>query len=158
MRKTTISLVLLAAVFAVPFKATAAPLVTSSTRTDTRVFVGLQWNFGNSRPEIMLGAQHTETDSDNSVVGGKFDVALPFDLQNLKPTVRLLALAGNRDLQGELGLGIQTSDWKPLIAVGAQLPFVDFGANYVFDEAFKPYIGLNSLKKPEPAHKRRPIG
>jgi hypothetical protein len=157
MRKTTICLGLLAAVFAVPFKAPAAPLITSSTRTDTRVFVGLQWNFGNSRPEIMLGAQHTETDSDNQVVGGKFDVALPFDLHDIKPTVRLLALAGNREVQGELGLGIQTFDWKSLIAVGAQLPFVDFGANYVFDEAFKPYIGLNSLKKPDAARKRRPI-
>ncbi len=158
MRKTTISLFLLAALFAIPFKASAAPLPPpSSTQTETRVFVGLQWNFGNDRPEIMLGVRHTETDSDDSVIGGKFDIALPFDLANFRPTIRLLALAGNRDLQGEAGLGIQTSDWKPLIAVGAQLPFLDFGANYVFDEAFKPYIGLDSLKKPEPARKRRPL-
>lgn len=118
----------------------------SSASSQTVGFVGLRWTFGAETPALTAGLRHTRTDIDDSVLGAKLDLSV--DLKKdftFTPTVRLLGLAGNRDVQGELGLGFQTSDWQGLMTAGVQLPHVDVGANLAFDGAFAPFIEVNGL-------------
>lgn len=123
--------------------------LTSSNKWETLGFVGLQGNFGTSTPELTFGVRRTETNTSNDVAGGKLDFSLPLDMKNLNlPTARLMGLYGNRDIQGEAGAGLQLKDFKPLIGLGAQVPFANFGANYVFHQGWEGYVGANSLRKP----------
>ena len=131
----------------------AQPAPTTTTyhaRHDTQFLAGLQWNFGDSTPEFVVGVRHTRTNTSDNVVGIKGDVAVPLDNKRWKqPVVRVMGVAGNRDVQGELGLGVQVNTWKPVVGAGVQGPFVNGGANYIFGDGLKPYIGVNSLKKPK---------
>ncbi len=117
-------------------------------QTETRFVAGLQWNFGDSQPELVLAVRRTETMGSSEVLGGKLDVAIPlrFDM-NIKPVVRLLGVAGDRDVQGEYGFGFQAFDMKPLLAIGMQAPFTNIGVNYLFGDGYKPYVGLNSFQR-----------
>jgi hypothetical protein len=121
----------------------------SSARSETFGFVGLRWNFGAKSPALTAGVRYTHTDTDNSVLGAKFDVSV--DLKKdftFTPTVRLLGLAGNREIQAELGLGLQSSDWQWLVAGGLQIPHLNAGANYTLAGELTPYIEVNSLGRP----------
>ncbi len=128
-----------------------AVAVAQASVDETRFMVGLHWNFGDVRPELVLGVRRTETLSDDQVFGGKLDVAIPLttDIATLKPVVRLLGVVGNRDVQGEAGGGIRLLDWQPLIAAGIQAPYSTAGANYFFTDGLKPYLGINSLVQPK---------
>ena len=127
---------------------TAGPGVNESVR-ETKFFAGLQWNFGDSQPELVLGARRSETSTSKEVRGGKIDLAIPLrlSLDEIKPVIRVLGVAGNRDVQGEFGFGLRLLDWKPLIAVGAQVPYANGGVNFVFNDGVKPYVGFNTLKR-----------
>lgn len=121
----------------------------SSASTQTVGFVGLRWNFGAEAPAITAGLRHTRTDVDEGVLGAKLDVSLDLKTDfSFAPTVRLLGVAGNRNLQGELGLGIQTADWQGLMTAGVQLPYVNAGANLTFDGTLAPFIEANGLGRP----------
>lgn len=120
----------------------------ASSNTETVGFLGLQWNFGSNAPELILGLRHTNTQADDRVYGGKVDLAFPLGKDLFTPTVRVLGLAGNVDFQGELGMGIDTRSMSPLLAIGLQVPYANLGANYVFGDGFRPYVGFNSLERP----------
>jgi hypothetical protein len=123
---------------------------TVHARHDTMFLAGLQWNFGDKTPEAVFGVRHARTDTSSNVVGIKSDVVVPLDGTRWKqPVVRVMGVAGNREVQGELGLGVQVGTWKPVIGAGVQGPFVNGGANYLSGDGLKPYIGLNSLKAPK---------
>jgi hypothetical protein len=125
---------------------------------ETRLFVGLHWNFGDSRPELILGVRRTETTSDDQVFGGKVDIAIPLtnDLAAVKPVVRAMSVIGNREVQGEFGGGIRTMDWAPLLAAGMQGPYSNAGANYIFGDGLKPYIGVDTLARPRASRSPTP--
>lgn len=124
----------------------------SSNTWETAGFVGLQWNFGTSSPELLVGIRRTQTNIDDDVAGGKLDFAFKLDTKTFTlPTVRMMGLYGNREIQGEFGAGIQLHDFKPVIGAGAQVPFINLGANYVFGKGLDIYAGFNTLRKPEPA-------
>ena len=125
--------------------AQAAVLVpVTSARDEARVGVGLQWNFGSSQPELMLAARWTRTQTDSNVVGVKFDVALPV-LNGWRPTLRLMGLAGDRDIQGEFGFGYRFATSKFVLGLGAQAPYVNGGMNYEFGDSVAAYAGVNTF-------------
>ena len=115
---------------------------------ETKVFAGLQWNFGDKETNLIFGVRRTQTDVNSVVRGAKFDIAVPLNSEfaKIKPIVRIMGVAGNRDVQAEFGLGFKTLDWKPIIAGGVQVPYFNIGTNYIFDNGFKHYAGINSLK------------
>ena len=117
---------------------------TTSPREEARVGVGLQWNFGASQPELTLAARWTRTQTDSNVVGVKFDVALPV-LNGWRPTLRLMGLAGDRDIQGEFGFGYRFATSKVLLGLGAQAPYVNGGMNYEFGDSVAAYGGVNTF-------------
>ena len=123
--------------------------LTVSKAYETRVLAGLQWNFGDSQPELVLGVRRTQTSTSSHVRGGKIDLAIPLkaDFGQIKPVVRVMGVAGNRDVQGEFGFGMRVLDWKPVVAAGAQIPYANGGINYVFADGAKPYVGFNTLKR-----------
>lgn len=117
-------------------------------------FIGIQWNFGASSPELVVGARTTRSNATSTVFGGKFDIAFPLNGKTWnQPTVRLLGLGGSCDVQGEAGVGYGFAANAPLFAVGVQAPFSTAGVNYSVPNKFAPYIGVNSLRKPACAYK-----
>ncbi len=116
---------------------------------DTRFSVGLQWNFGTMLPELVLAVRRTDTTPHNQVYGGQADISFPINLADplQLPTVRALGLAGNRDAQGQAGIGLQLAHWAPLAAVGLQVPYASGGANYVLGQGLQPYGGVNAFSR-----------
>lgn len=152
----TTSVVLLAS-FATPIDAQPVPCSTSCTAplgggtifsnaTSNQLFLGIQRNFGDSRWEVVLGDRHTVTESSNFVYGEKYDLAFPVTGTNAGlPVVRVLGLRGDRNTQFEFGLGVATSSWQPLAALGIQTSYLNGGLNAVLGGGFKWYAGANTL-------------
>lgn len=128
-----------------------------SSKSETVFSLGIQFDFGDMQPEIVGAVRHTNTDEDNDVVGGKLDVAVPIlGDDNFIPTVRVLGLAGSRDVQGEAGLGFDFAAQQALVGAGVQVPYVNGGVNLQFDGEWHPYLGVNTYdgaasRKSEPA-------
>ena len=138
------------AVLAAPGGATES----TNKKNETVAFVGLQWNFGSSSPELVLGGRTTRSNNTTSVAGAKFDIAIPLNAKTWnQPTVRLLGLGGSCDVQGEAGVGYGFATKAPVFALGVQAPFANAGINYSIPNKFSPYIGMNSLRKPACAFK-----
>ncbi|MDB5545983.1 MAG: hypothetical protein JWO64_3132 [Hyphomicrobiales bacterium] len=111
---------------------------------------GVQWDFGDNRPDFVAGIRRTQTNTTSHVIGSKVDLAFPLTFDDgFQPRVRALALAGNRSAQGEAGVGVALNKTKfaPLVAAGVQLPYVNGGANYVYGGGLKPYLGVNTLQR-----------
>jgi hypothetical protein len=116
-----------------------------SSKSETVFSLGIQFEFGDMQPEIVGAVRHTKTDDDNDVYGGKLDVAVPIlGDDNFMPTVRILGLAGSRDVQGEAGLGFDFAAQQALVGAGVQVPYVNGGVNWQFDGEWHPYLGVNT--------------
>lgn len=121
----------------------------------TKFYAGMQWNFGDSRPELVVGVRRSETHASSRVTGGKADLAVPLTTKvaEIKPVLRVMGLYGNRDVQAEFGLGVRAIDWQPLVGAGIQVPYANVGFNYVYRDGFKAYAGANTLTR-APAPRR----
>jgi hypothetical protein len=137
----------------VPMSASArpAPLVTIVSTSqeggvdETRFLAGLQWNFGASAPEVVLGIRSTRTFRGNDAYGGKLDIAVPVSINWNRPVVRVMGVAGVRQVQLEFGGGVRLFDWRPVLGAGLQGLYSNGGTNYLPSEGFAPYIGVNDL-------------
>lgn len=112
--------------------------------------IGVQWDFGDKRPDFVAGVRRTQTNTTSHVIGSKVDLSFPLTLDDgFQPRIRALALAGNRTAQGEAGVGLALNKSKvaPLVAAGVQLPYVNGGANYIYGGGLKPYLGVNTLQR-----------
>ena len=153
MKKVTLGIMLCSLVV---FEAHAGALAitTLNKRNETVAFGGINWNFGASKPELVLGVRATQSNRTSNVMGAKFDVAIPLDSKTwTMPTFRVMGLAGSCDVQGEVGLGWSFNTNYPLFAVGVQAPYSTAGINYAIPNSFSPYLGVNSLRKPACAFK-----
>ena len=121
------------------------------SRVQTIFSLGVQWDFGDKKPQAVLGVRRSQTTTQSAVYGGKVDVAIPLSTDGLfNPTIRLLAVGGDRTIQGEAGVGATRNARgaiSPLLALGAQVPFVNGGVNYGIGQGFAPYLGLNTVKR-----------
>lgn len=112
--------------------------------------LGIQWDFGDKKPEIVAAVRRTQTDAQSRVTGGKVDLTMPLALDmNFAPKLRVLGVAGDRNIQAEAGFGLRLTPHSisPLIAGGVQLPYVNGGANYIFADGLKPYLGFNTIRR-----------
>ena len=125
-----------------------APTTTYSSNSETKAFIGIQFDLGDMQPELVGGVRYTKTDTKNDVTGVKGDVALPLmgDGQFM-PTMRVMGLMGSTEVQGEAGLGYNTATQQFLLGAGAQGPYVNGGMNLEMDGSLHPYIGANTLKE-----------
>ncbi len=145
----SLTALLLCSVVACDAQAGAVVTTTLTNRNETLAFGGIQWNFGASKPELVLGVRTTQSRHTSQVTGAKLDVAIPLDSKTwTMPTFRAMGLAGSCDVQGEAGLGWSFATNQPLFAVGVQAPYSTAGLNYTVPNSFAPYVGVNSLRKP----------
>ena len=132
---------------------------TTKSRFQTIFSIGVQWDFGDKKPQVVAAVRRTQTTTQSAVYGGKMDIAIPLSTDGFfNPTVRLLAVGGDRTIQGEAGFGATRTaqgSISPLLALGAQVPFVNGGVNYGFGQGLTPYLGLNTVKRAA-APKRTP--
>ena len=135
----------LAALLATAGPSSAFKLEPVESRRDAfRIGAGLQWDFGSMMPSFILSGRWTQTRTNDSVVGGRVELAIPL-MADYRPTVRLLALAGNRDVQGEAGFGYRFATSDFLVGLGVQAPYTNVGVNYAFASSFMPYAGVNTF-------------
>lgn len=127
-----------------------APSITGGggSSSQTAAFIGLQWNFGSQSPEVTGGVRYLTSNEDGLVYGAQADAALPLMGDAFAPTIRLLGLAGNTDIQAQAGVGYDFGSSLPLLAVGAQTAYVSGGANIELGGAVNPYLGVSTLARP----------
>lgn len=127
-----------------------APSITGGggSSSQTAAFVGLQWNFGSQSPEVTGGVRYLTSNEDGLVYGAQADAALPLMGDAFAPTIRLLGLAGNADIQVQAGVGYDFGSALPLLAVGAQTAYLSGGANIELGGAVNPYLGVSTLARP----------
>lgn len=129
-----------------------------SGNSATTAFIGLEMDLTDFQPQLTGGVRFAHSDKGNAVTGAKLDVALPFMISKSgAPTFRLLGLFGHSDLQGEAGIGYDFQIDQPVLAIGAQGPYLNGGANYDFSNRVKPYIGINSLDAAPKRHVTIPV-
>ena len=124
-----------------------APATTTFGGVDqTSVGIGLRFEFGDNVPEVVGTVRHTYTDTNNTVTGALAELAIPLS-EKLKfaPKVRVMGLVGSPSVQGEAGIGYDFANQQPLIGVGIQGPYIEGGANYLFDGQLNPYIGVDTF-------------
>ncbi|MGZ5130302.1 MAG: hypothetical protein ACXWCV_03110 [Caldimonas sp.] len=132
---------------------TVDPIVTHSSRNDNKVYAGINWNFGvRTGATVFVGVRAARVNADSKVHGAKAEISYvlsgaPMGLGE----ARLKYLVGNRDTQGEGGVGYSFAHQAFLVNGGMQAPFMNGGADYLFGKGFLVYIGgntLDSVRKP----------
>ena len=112
----------------------------------TTASIGLRFEFGDNAPEIVGTVRQTYTDPNNMVTGGLAELAIPLtNKKHFGPKIRAMGLIGSTSFQGEAGIGYDFANQQPLIGLGLQGPYVEGGANYLFDGEFHPYLGINTF-------------
>jgi hypothetical protein len=132
---------------------TIAASVSKQSRTDNKVYAGINWNFGaRSGATAVIGYRGAKT-RDNDKVRG-FKVELGYILSGAPMgfgELRIKGLAGTRDVQGEFGAGYGFHGQAFLLTGGVQGPYVVAGTDYLFGPGWQPYIGVNTLGKAKKA-------
>jgi hypothetical protein len=120
----------------------------SATRSDTRLYAGLNWRLGaGMTPALVLGAASTKTKSNGDTHGAN----LAFHLElagGVKPgKLKLSYLDGKENLQGMLGLGYDFLKKAPLLGLDANLPYATIGIDAYMDHGFVPNASVHSMGK-----------
>jgi hypothetical protein len=122
------------------------PVYSTSNRLKTVFSLGIQWDFSDMKPQLVGAVRRTETTSRDAVHGGKVDLAIPLSANmSFDPTLRVLGLAGGREVQGEAGFGWRVRGGEFMASVGVQAPYTNGGVNFVFNGPIKPYFGVNTI-------------
>jgi hypothetical protein len=123
------------------------------SRTDNRVYAGLSWELGGGQglmPSFQLGFRTLRVKSSDSVNGADISLRIKYDRGLVLDSTRLVYVGGNRDVQGNLGLGYSFVGSGMLATAAIQGPYLRLGTDFMFgDKSFKPYVELNSLAKPD---------
>ena len=107
----------------------------------------------------MLGYRDAHVKKNGNVDGWKVEATLvlsgaPIGFGEL----RAKYLAGERDVQGEIGLGFSGAHEAFLIAGGVQGPYINGNVDYLFNKGWLASIGVNSLGKMKKPKKGCPSG
>lgn len=134
----------LAGIVAAPYPATVT--TTGTSKSETQAYVGLNWFLGGgTTPALVLGAVSTDVKSNGDTRGVNlaFHVNLAGGIAPGK--LRLSALRGKENLQGELGAGYNFVSAKPFIGLGLNAPYIAVGVEGYLDPGLVPYATVHSL-------------
>lgn len=124
----------------------------SGNRTDNRVYAGLSWELSGNQgllPNIQVGFRALQVKSSDTVNGGDISLRLKLGGGLQLDSTRLVYVGGNRDVQGDLGVGYSFASSGFLGTAAIQRPYLKIGSDFMFgDHLFKPYVEINSLAKP----------
>lgn len=126
-----------------------------SSRTDTRLYAGLGWAWGAKAVfETMIGIRTARVDSSGKVSGTDLSASLPFPgMTSVKVKARYIN--GTTNGQGEIGMGYAFGPGQFLGTAGYSLPYLDLGTDYVLNQGFEPFAGVNTmgrLNTPSPTY------
>jgi hypothetical protein len=136
-------------VFLLPTSAQAGMIILVPTHTavnETTASLGFRFEFGDTvNPSVVGAVRHTHTDTSNNVTGGLVDISLPFGPdENFMPTVRLMGIIGNTNVQGIGGVGFDFADGQGLISGGVQIRNFQVGTHFSFDGEIEPYVDIST--------------
>jgi hypothetical protein len=117
--------------------------------SSTQAFLGLRWDFGAQGPALTGGVRYLKSDDGDTVYGAQFDGSLPLTGDSHLPKLRLLGVFGSEAVQGQIGGGYDFGKQTAIVSGGLQGPYIEGGIDYGLDGSVAPYVGLNSLKKPD---------
>lgn len=119
----------------------------STSETDTRAFVGLNWTFGQGRSsaEGVLGVARVKSDSDGDARGAKLSLHLPIEGGLTFGAVKLTGMTGQTDAMGEAGVGFGRDG--VFGTAGLWLPYVNFGLDLGLDGGLRGYAGFQTLEE-----------
>jgi len=128
------------------------PTVAPNKSTQTHAYAGLVWTLNNQLsyvPDISLGVRSLAVKSDNHVSGAEANLRVNLKDAPSLNSVRLLYVGGNRDLQGNIGVGYSFLHKDFLATLAGSAPYSKLGVDYLFREkSFQSYLEVNSLAKP----------
>lgn len=154
MKTSTLAIALFLALGSLSAHAGKAPpptlysLTGSSSKNNTNAYAGLNWSLGGTlTPALVLGIFQTRVKSDGDTQGA--NLAFHLNLAGgVKPgKVKLSYLNGQRDIQGEIGIGYDFIRSAPLLGLGFNAPFVAGGIDGYLDHGFVPNLTLHSQGK-----------
>lgn len=125
------------------------PVSVKKSSEETIFSIGLRFSFGDMVPKVVGGVRRTTTDKSSDVTGFQADVAVPLTPDAfMKPEVRVLGLAGDRDALGQAGVGFDFGSGQAFVSGGVQGPNVEGGVNVGLGGKFDPYLGANTFGRP----------
>lgn len=123
------------------------------SRSENQAFVGivLTLNRGEVQPKVSAGLRRILVEGNDHVTGVEINfTTAPSDLGNT--TLRLVGLAGKRNVMANIGLGYNVADNSLLINGGVQMPYLRASVDYnPKSNALTPQLELNSYGKIAPA-------
>lgn len=121
---------------------------TSNKHTQTRGYIGLNWEWGGSTtPALVLGAMQTRVSSNGDTTGANLAFFLNL-AGGVKPgSIKLTALDGKQNLQGELGVGYNFLKSDPMLVLGINAPYVAVGINGYLNPGIVPYGTIHTQGK-----------
>lgn len=126
----------------------------ASKQTQNRVYAGLVWTL-NQKTEVTpnfvtVGARSVVVKSNDNVSGADLNIRLNVkDGFNVDST-RLSFVGGNRDIQGNIGIGYSFSQQSFLGTLGGSSAYSKVGGDYFYkSKEFAPFLELNTMDKPK---------
>ena len=128
---------------------TIDPTITKSGRNDNRLYVGINWNVGvRNGATAVLGYRGAKVGSGGHVRGYKAELTYVLSGAPMGfGEFRAKYVNGSRTAQIEPGLGYSFAHQAFLLNLAGQAPYVNVGADYLFDKGWLASFGVNSLKK-----------
>lgn len=139
--------------FLTPSAAQAGMIIVVPTHTavnQTTASIGFRFEFGDTvSPSVVGSVRQTHTDTSNNVSGGMLDLSLPFGPgDNFMPTIRLMGIIGNTDVQGIGGVGFDFGEGQGVVSGGVQIRNFQFGSHFSFGGQFEPYVDISTYGGP----------
>ena len=133
---------------------TVPPTVDKKARNDNTVYVGINWNFGvRNGATAVVGYRDARVNTHKNVDGWKAEATFVLSGANMGfGEIRAKYLKGERDVQGELGLGFSGAHEAFLLNGGVQGPYVNGNIDWLWGKGLLFSIGANTLdsvKKPK---------
>ncbi len=122
-------------------------IIGEDKESEDQFYAGLNWQFGSkSHAEFVIGFRSVDVKSGGDVKGAAVDLTFPIGDGFKVGELRLKAVNGEEDWQGELGLGWSFAQEGFLFTGGVQGNYINLGADFVFNGGgFQPYLGINSI-------------
>lgn len=120
----------------------------NTTRSDTRLYAGLNWRLGaGMTPALVLGAASAKTKSNGDTHGANLAFHLELAGGVKAGKLKLSYMDGKEKLQGMLGLGYDFLKKAPLLGVDANLPYASIGVDAYMNHGIVPNVSLHSMGK-----------
>jgi hypothetical protein len=124
----------------------------ANSRTDSSVYTGLVWQFGNEGsfvPLFQLGFRSLNVKTSDNVNGADINVRIKYDHSLELDSARLSYVGGERNLLGNLGFGYSFLNHEVLATGGVEGAYIRLSSDYLLTSKKFNFFGeLNTLNKP----------